>query len=82
VTYIPLSPTPFFQEYDITKFMSEKDSHTIIERTLQSGNRMEIKWLFSTYSQEEIKTWVEYFGKDKLPQPHLNFWKIIFNINS
>ena len=78
---IPLSLTPFFQEYDITKLTLEKDSHTIIERALQYGNRVEIKWLFSVYSAEQIAAWVKRFGKDKLPQPHRIFWQIVLEIN-
>jgi Family of unknown function (DUF6922) len=79
---IPLSLKPFFQEYDVTKLSPESDSHTIIERVLQFGNRIEIKWLFSVYSQEQIVAWVRQFGDDKLPQPHRTFWKIILNTNA
>jgi Family of unknown function (DUF6922) len=43
---IPPSIAPFFQGYDIARLNPEKDSFTIIERTLQFGNREEIRWLF------------------------------------
>ncbi len=78
---IPLSLTPFFQEYDISKFTHENNSHTIIERVLQFGNRAEIKWLFTVYSQEKISLWVGQFGEERLPQPHLNFWKLVLDSN-
>jgi len=78
---IPLSLTPFFQEYDISKLTPEKDSHTIIERVLQFGNRAELRWLFTVYTQTEISVWVQQFGRDKLPQPHRTFWQIILEIN-
>lgn len=78
---IPLSLAPFFQEYDIAKLNPKKDSHTIIERTLQFGNRLEIRWLFEVYSQEQITSWVRQFGKDKLPQPHRTFWQIVLEVN-
>jgi len=74
---LPHSLAPFFQEYDIATLNPETDSFTIIERTLQFGNRSELRWLFNTYSRKQIVDWVEYFGKDCLPQPHLNFWQII-----
>ncbi len=77
---IPLTLAPFFQEYDIAKLNPQTDSHTIIERALQFGNRTEIKWLFTVYSQEKIVSWVRQFGKDKLPQPHLNFWNLVLEI--
>ena len=77
---IPLSLAPFFQEYDITKLTPENNSHTIIERVLQFGNRAELRWLFTVYPSEQITVWVRQFGKDKLPQPHRAFWQIILEI--
>lgn len=79
---IPLSLSPFFQEYDITTLTPEKDAHTIIERVLQFGNRAEIKWLFGVFSNEQIIEWINNFGVDKLPQPHRTFWKLVLDINS
>jgi len=77
---VPLSLAPFFQEYDITVLSLQKDSHTIIERALQFGNRVELRWLFTVYSQEQIALWVKKFGKDKLPQPHRAFWQIVLDL--
>lgn len=74
---VPLSLAPFFQEYDIARLNPEKDAFTIIERTLQFGNRAELRWLFRTYPREQITEWIKHFGKDCLPQPHLTFWQII-----
>ncbi|MEK6753255.1 MAG: hypothetical protein AABZ00_13440 [Chloroflexota bacterium] len=77
---IPLSLSPFFQEYDFSKLNPQKDSFTIIERVLQFGNRSEIRWLFMAYSQDEVKKWVKRFGKDRLPQPHRAFWQVVLEI--
>jgi hypothetical protein len=74
---IPPSLAPFFQEYDLSTLSSEKDAFTIIERTLQFGNRSELRWLFHTYSSKQIADWIRRYGKDCLPQPHLTFWEII-----
>lgn len=74
---LPLTLAPFFQEYDIAKLNPQTDSHTVIERILQFGNQAEIKWLFTTYSTEQITTWVKRFGKEKLPQPHQAFWQVV-----
>ena len=78
---IPASLTPFFQEYNIEKLSPEKDSHTIIERVLQFGNRAELRWLFSVYSKEQVTEWVRQFGTEKLPQPHRTFWQVVLDIN-
>jgi hypothetical protein len=77
---IPISLSPFFQEYEFSNLSPQKDSHTIIERALQFGNRVEIKWLFTTYPQEQIISWVRQFGKDKLPQPHRAFWQTVLEV--
>ncbi|MBC7878558.1 MAG: hypothetical protein H7Y59_15410 [Anaerolineales bacterium] len=78
---IPLTLAPFFQEYDIAKLNLQTDSHTIIERVLQYGNRPEIRWLFEVYSGEKIKTWVKRWGKEILPEPHRTFWPIVLEVN-
>jgi len=78
---IPASLAPFFQEYDITKLTPENNSHTIIERVLQYGNRKEIRWLFDIYSEEKIKEWVKSWSKDKLPEPHRTFWRIVLEVS-
>jgi hypothetical protein len=77
---IPLTLAPFFQEYDLAKMNPQTDSHTIIERVLQFGNRAEVRWMFTTYSQGQITEWVRKFGNEKLPQPHRAFWKIVLDV--
>ena len=78
---IPQTLAPFFQEYNFAQLNPKADAHTIIERTLQFGNRAELRWLFTVYSEQQIREWVKCFGTDKLPQPHRTFWKIVLEIN-
>jgi len=80
MSVIPSTLAPFFQEYDFKSLNPVKNSHTIIERVLQFGNRIEIRWLFKTYSEKEITNWVRQFGKDKLPQPHRAFWQVVLDV--
>jgi hypothetical protein len=77
---IPITLSPFFQEYDFVKLNPQTDSHTIIERILQFGNRAEVRWLFKTYSEKQITEWVKEFGNEKLPQPHRAFWQIVLDV--
>jgi hypothetical protein len=74
---IPASLYPFFQEYDPAQFELERSAGTIIERVLQYGNRNEIRWLFSTYSQQQVADWVQQWGSYGLPEPHLTFWRLV-----
>lgn len=78
---IPSTLAPFFQEYDLTHLRIQQDAGTIIERTLRFGTRVELHWLFSTYSLEQVSQWVQQWGRLGLPEPHLSFWKLILNID-
>jgi hypothetical protein len=78
---IPSTLAPFFQEYELKRLDAQRDSTTIIERTLQFGNRVELRWLFAQYSRAQITEWVRNFGNDRLRNPHRVFWKIILEIN-
>jgi hypothetical protein len=79
---IPQTLTPFFQEYSLAQLDPERDSATIIERTLRYGSRAELRWLFKVYSPEQISEWVKEWGRFGLPEPHLSFWKLFLGINS
>ena len=74
---IPQSLAPFFQEYRLSDLDPEHAAATIIERTLQIGNRAEIHWLFGRYQQEQIAAWLRQNGVERLPEPHLTFWKLV-----
>jgi Family of unknown function (DUF6922) len=77
---IPSSLSPFFQEYELEALTLEGSAATIIERTLQFGNREEIRWLFSYYSRQRIRDWVQQWGNLALPEPHLTFWRLILDL--
>jgi hypothetical protein len=74
---IPQSLAPFFQEYRLSDLDPERASATIIERTLQFGSRAEIRWLFGRYPQARIMAWLRQNGAERLPEPHLTFWKLL-----
>jgi hypothetical protein len=74
---IPQSLAPFFQEYSLRDLDPETAAATIIERTLQFGSRAEIRWLFGRYSGAQIAAWVKAQGVERLPEPHLTFWKLL-----
>ena len=79
---IPHTLAPFFQEYNLARLDIKRDAATIIERTLQFGNRMELRWLFSQYPRAQIAEWIIRFGKERLPNPHRAFWQIVLEINT
>ena len=77
---IPASLAPFFQEYNLEQLDRERSAGTIMERTLQYGDREEIRWLFTCYSQDRIRAWVQKWGQMALPEPHLTFWRLVLEI--
>jgi hypothetical protein len=77
---VPATLAPFFQEYDLAQLNSQKDAATIIERTLRFGTRAELHWLFLEFSRDQIKTWIQAWGKFALPEPHLSFWRLVLEI--
>ena len=74
---IPQSLAPFFQEYQLSDLDPERAAATIIERTLQFGSRAEIHWLFERYPRPQIAAWLSRNGAERLPEPHLTFWKLV-----
>ncbi|MBU0510394.1 MAG: hypothetical protein KKD28_00125 [Chloroflexi bacterium] len=58
----------------------ERSAATIIERTLQYGNRAEIGWLFSVYTRDQVVSWIKDWGNIALPEPHLTFWKLVLDL--
>ena len=79
---IPVTLAPFFQEYDLAQLNPQRNADTIIERTLQFGNRAEIHWLFTQYSRDQIAAWFKKYAKERLPEPHNTFWRIILEIKA
>ena len=77
---IPLTLAPFFQEYDIARLNTQQDSATIIERALRYGSRLELHWLFEVYSRAQIAAWIQAWGRQALPEPHLSFWRLVLEI--
>lgn len=79
-TPIPSTLAPFLQEYNLAQLDVQTSASLLIERALQFGNRAEIHWLFAQYPRQQIVNWVRRFGKDRLPHPHLDFWRIVLEV--
>jgi hypothetical protein len=77
---IPRSLAPFFQEYDLEALDREQARFTVIERTLRYGDRAELRWLFSRYSEPAIADWIARWGQRSLPPAHLAFWRLLLNL--
>lgn len=72
----------FLPSYDISKMdlYNPYDKKLIIEAVLNQGTTKEIKWLFRTYSQREIKNVLKNPSRGCWDARVLNFWTKIFGI--
>jgi len=77
---IPVSATPFFQEYNFAMLEADQHGALIIERILAYGNRDEIRWLFNYYGKAKLIEWVKQDGARLLSKRRYNLWCILFDL--
>lgn len=77
---IPISLAPAFQEYDFRRLDADQHRELVIERTLGSGNRLEIQWLFRRYGRASISEWLRQRGATRLSHRRFNLWRVLLNI--
>jgi len=77
---IPRSLVPAFQEYDIEKLDPEQAAFTIIERTLEWGDRRECRWLFERYGRERVADWFRQAGFWLLSRRRFALWRAMLEV--
>lgn len=72
----------FLPSYDISKMdlYNPYDKKLIIEAVLNQGTTKEIKWLFKTYSQREIKNVLRNPSRGCWQERALNYWTRVFDV--
>ena len=66
--------------YDIKKLDLKKDKELIITQILNYGDEKRIKWLYSVYTEDEIKEVVRHPRRGQWFEKVLNFWEIMLGI--
>jgi hypothetical protein len=77
---LPATLAAAFQEYEISQLDLVRDRELIIERVLALGNRAEIRWLFRTYSQAMVTSWLREMGHRRLPWRRYTLWCVLLDI--
>ncbi len=77
---IPTSLKPYFQEYDLEDLHLRRDADLIIQRTLEFGNWVEIRWLFQTYRRERIRRFLREHGERWLKPVTFNYWRKLLGL--
>lgn len=78
---LPSFLQPFLWSYKVENLNPETDKRYIITQILNYGDKEALRWLFSTYSEEEIKKIIANPRQGMWLDEVLNFWTKIYNIN-
>jgi len=76
---IPSFLQPFLWSYDIEKIDLSRDKKRIITNILNLGTAQATKWLFETYSTEDIKEALINPLPGEWNKKSLNFWGLVLN---
>jgi len=70
--------------YDLKRFniRNEKDRKIIIEQVLNHGTWEQLKWLFKTYSEKEIKEVVKSPSRGTWQEDAMNYWTRYFGLKT
>lgn len=67
--------------YHLNKMDITKDKFLIISHVLNYGNWEQIRWLYKSYSEKDIKSVFKNSFRGFWKEDVLNFWSIIFDLN-
>lgn len=77
---IPKFVEPCLWSYDIEKLDIDGGKELIITQVLNYGDERRIKWLYSVYTEEDIKEVVKNPGRGLWFEKVLNFWEKMLDI--
>ena len=77
---IPEFIKPFLWSYDVSAFDLRRDKKRIITNILNWGTYEATNWLFSVYSQDDIREVLEQPLSGEWDKKSLAYWSLIYNI--
>ena len=77
---IPPFLQPFLWSYDVEKLDLSRDKKRIITNVLNLGTTQATKWLFETYSKEDIKETLAHPLSGEWNRKSLNFWGLVLEV--
>jgi hypothetical protein len=78
---IPRFVSPCLWFCNINKVDLLKDKQMIITQVLNYGNEKRVRWLYSVYSEKDIKNVVSHPGRGLWFDKVLNFWERMLSIH-
>jgi hypothetical protein len=77
---LPADTAWLFPEYDCKQMDLKHHQGVIIERILERGTWEQIRWLFATYGEEQVATWVQRHGFRLLSKRSFALWRLALGI--
>jgi hypothetical protein len=78
---IPKFLKSVFWSYNIEDLDLKRDKELIITQVLNHGDWQKLKWLYSVYSDKDIKKVVSHPRRGLWFERTLNFWETVLNIH-
>lgn len=69
-----------FPEYDFETMNLETHQGVIIERILERGTWEQLRWLFTTYGEDEVAAWVRQHGFRLLSKRSFALWRLVLGV--
>jgi hypothetical protein len=77
---IPLFLAPFLWSYDLDQLDLRNDKKRIITNILNYGTQKATDWLFSVFTEKDIKEVIENPLHGEWNKKSINFWSLILNV--
>ena len=77
---LPADSAWLFPEYEFSTIAIDTHLGVIIERILEKGNWAQLRWLFSTYGEENVAAWVRKHGFRLLSKRSFSLWRVTLGI--
>lgn len=78
---LPQFLQPYLWSYDIKKMDPQRSKETIITQVLNYGDSKAVKWLFETYTVNEVKEVLRKPRRGIWFKDAIDYWSRIFNVN-
>jgi hypothetical protein len=77
---LPGSTAWLFPEYEFESIGLEGHSGVIMERLLDRGTWDQVRWLFATYGEDRVASWVQRHGFRLLSKRSFALWRLALDI--
>jgi len=78
--HLPGDMAWLFPEYNFSAMTAETHKGVIIERILERGTWAQTRWLFATYGEKAVVTWVQQHGFRLLSKRSFALWRLALDI--